>query len=100
MANEPEYKGEGQPVLSQSAGLLGRLGKFFGQEAPVYQGAGQPAFGSVGFFATAAPVYQQEPVTQPTACVHTEDTMPNVMLACPAECDPSAQGPIAVIVRR
>jgi hypothetical protein len=100
MANAPEYKGEGQPALSQSAGLLGRIGKFFGQGAPAYQGAGQPALGAAGFFATAAPVYQQAPATQPTTCVHAEDTKPNVMLACPAECDPLAQGPIAIIVRR
>jgi hypothetical protein len=99
MANALEYKGEGQPVLSQSAGWLGPLGRFIGQEAPAYQGAGQPATGSAGFFATAVPVYQQ-PVTPPTAYVHAEDTTPSVILACPAECDPLAQGPIAIIVPR
>ena len=107
MSNAPEYKGAGQPVLSQSTGFLGRLGNLLGQGgAPAYQGAGQPAFGSAGLFATAAPVYQQAPATQPTGCEHAEDTIPDAMngahaaLVCPAECDPFAQGPIAIIVPR
>ena len=100
MPNAPEYKGAGQPVLSQSTGWLGRLGNLLGQGgAPAYQGAGQPAIGSAGLFATAAPVYQQAPATQPMECVHAEDTLPDA-LACPAEFDPFAQGPIAIIVPR
>jgi hypothetical protein len=107
MSNAPEYKGAGQPVLSQSTGWLGRFGNLLGHgEAPAYQGAGQPAIGSAGFFATAAPDYEQAPATQPTECVHAEDTIPDAMngahaaLARPAECDPFAQGPIAIIVPR
>ena len=43
MSNTPEYQGEGQPVLSQSTGFLGRLGGLLGHGgAPAYQGTGQP----------------------------------------------------------
>ena len=104
MSNVPEYKGAGQPVFSQSTGWLGRI--LGNGETPAYQGAGQPAIQSAGLFATAAPVYQQGPSTLPTACAHAEDTIPDAMngaqaaLVCPAECDPFAQGPIAIIVPR
>src|SRR5262245_19292960 len=104
MSNAPEYKGAGQPVLSQSTGWLGRL--LGNGDAPAYQGAGQPAIRSAGFFATAAPVYDQGPATRPTECEHAENAMSDTMngaqaaLACPAECDPFAQGPIAIIVPR
>jgi len=108
MSNAPEYKGARQPVLSQRTGLLGRLGNILGQGGvPAYQGAGQPAIGSTGLFATVAPAYQQAPATQPRACERfEEDTMPDGMsvaraaLVCPADCDPFAQGPIAIIVPR
>lgn len=108
MSNAPTYKGTGQPALSQSTGWLGRLGNFIGDgEAPAYQGTGQPELGAQGFFTSAAPVYRQAPETQPMECMHEEeDTMPDGMsvaraaLVCPAECDPFAQGPIAIIVPR
>jgi hypothetical protein len=107
MSNAPEYKGAGQPVLSQNTGWLGRLGNLLGHGgAPAYQGAGQPAIESAGLFATAAPDYQQAPTTQPMGYVHAEDTIPDATngahaaLTCPAECDPFAQGPIAIIVPR
>ena len=107
MSNAPVYQGAGQPVLSQSSGWLGWLGNLLGQGgAPAYQGTGQPALGSTGLFATGAPVYQTAPATQPAGCMHAEDTMQDpttaapAALACPVECDPFAQGPIAIIVPR
>ena len=107
MSNAPEYKGAGQPVLPQSTGRLGRLGNLFGQGgALAYQGAGQPAIGSAGLFATAAPAYQQAPAALPPGCAHAENTLTGTTnaapaaLMCPAECDPFAQGPIAIIVPR
>jgi len=107
MSNAPEYKGAGQPVLSQSTGWLGQLGNLLGQGgAPAYQGTGQPALGSAGVFGNAAPAYQQAPANQPTGCMQAENTMPDAMnaahaaLVCPAECDPFAAGPIAIIVPR
>ena len=96
MSNAPEYKGEGQPVLSQRTGWLGWLGNILGQGgAPAYQGAGQSATGSAGLFTTAAPAYQQEPTTQPMERVHAETA-----LVVPAESDPQAQGPIVIVVPR
>jgi hypothetical protein len=107
MSNVPTYKGAGQPVLSQSTGWLGQLGNLLGQgETPAYLGLGQPNLGSSGLFASVPPVYRQAPA-QPTGCMHEqEDTIPGAMdaaqaaLACPVECDPFAQGPIAIIVPR
>ena len=107
MPNAPEYKGAGQPGLKQSTGWLGRVGNLFGRGGGLaYQGAGQPAIGSAGLLATPVPAYQRTPATQPMGCVHAEDTLPDAMsgvhttLACPAECDPFARGPIAIIVPR
>jgi hypothetical protein len=106
MSNAPEYQGAGQPVLSQSTGWLGRIGNLLGQGgALAYQGAGQPAIGSAGLFAPAAPAYQQAPATQPTECALEDTTQDatdaaHAALACPVECDPFAQGPIAILVPR
>jgi len=108
MSNTPAYKGTGQPVLAQSTGWLGRLSNLLGQGgAPAYQGTGQPELGSAGLFASAAPAYRQAPAMQPEECARDEeDTMPDGMsvaraaLVCPADCDPFAQGPIAIIVPR
>ena len=107
MSNAPTYLGAGQPMLSQGAGWLGRLGNLLGQGgAPAYHGTGQPVRGTAGLLASAAPAYQQAPA-QSTECVDEDEvTMPGsrngaqAALACPAECDPFAQGPIAIIVPR
>ncbi len=108
MSNAPTYKGTDQPVLSQGTGWLGRLGNLLGEEgAPAYHGTEQPVLRSAGLFANAAPVYRQAPATQPAECMHEEeDTRPDGMSVARAalvyseECDPFAQGPIAIIVPR
>lgn len=94
MSNAPVYKGQGQPVLSQGSGWLGLLGGLLGHGgAPAYQGTGQPVLGTAGRSAGAAPVYRQAPSQDATTAACAE-------VACPAECDPFAQGPIAIIVPR
>jgi len=107
MSNAPEYKGAGQPVLSQSTGWLGLLGNLFGQGgAPAYHGPGQPESAAAGRFTSSVPVYRQAPIaTQPEECAEADGTRPaldtaQAVIACPADCDPFAQGPIAIFVPR
>ena len=105
----PKYQGQGQPSLPQgSAGWLGQLGSLLGSgEAPAYVGAGQPVSTSAGLLARIKPVYRQDPGPQPAACSRDEEvTKPDgtsvvrATIVCPADCDPFAQGPIAIIVPR
>lgn len=107
MSKVPTYLGEGQPALSNSTGWLGRLGDLLGHGRGYgYSGPGQPALRAPGFFASASPAYQQDAVAESAGCTTEEETKPDGMsvaratLVCPADCDPFAQGPIAIIVPR
>lgn len=109
MSNAPKYQGEGQPSLPQGSGSwLGQLGNLLGSgSGPTYVGTGQPVQPSAGLLARSRPAYRQDPAPQPAACSRDEEvTKPDgtsvvrATIVCPADCDPFAQGPIAIIVPR
>ena len=107
MPKVPTYLGEGQPALSNGASWLGRLGDLLGHgQGHAYLGTEQPVLRSPGLFATASPAYRQEGAAEPTRCTTEEETKPDGMsVACatlvlPADCEPFAHGPIALIVPR
>ena len=76
----PTYNGSAQPPAN--SGWLGGLGSWFGVQAPVYAGAGQPATASSGYFSGTTPAYKPAPSAQDAAASAQPD---RITLVVPRE---------------
>ena len=101
------YFGPSQPSAGSGAGLLGRLGAYFGSSGtPAYGGVGQPT-PLTGAFGGATPAYAAPPpresqvpsqaIACTCACMQQEKQEEP---ACPIDPEALAAGQIAIVIPR
>ena len=115
----PLYNGIGQPA-DFGAGLLGRLGSFFGASTPTYAGTGQPVIASGGLLGSTTPIYamgppvaataaaqavtsQQASVPTPRGCTcgaAENEAKEQALMTCPIDPEALASGHIAIVIPR
>lgn len=93
------YKGVGQAVTGNGAGLLARLGSIFGGLTPTYRGDGQPSAAAGGFFGAVTPRYKDSSKEAPSdaAAPCGDAQAPRIVVVDGGEL---AAGKIAIVVPR